>query len=121
MPPLSWKPIKSPKTPLFAETAADIFTYVLRDMTADQGGFYSAEDADSEGEEGKFYVWTSEEFRRVLGSEIARRWETILRLSPEGNFADEATRQKTGANILHLTAPLSKWAEKLNVPGRSTA
>ena len=103
------------KDQMFAETAAEIFTYVLRDMTSDHGGFYSAEDADSEGEEGKFYVWTSEEFRRVLGSESARRWETIFRLSPEGNFVDEATRQKTGANILHLTAPLSKWAVKLNV------
>jgi len=104
------------KDQMFAETAAEIFTYVLRDMTADQGGFYSAEDADSEGEEGKFYVWTSEEFRAVLGSDNARQWETIFRLSPEGNFVDEATRQKTGANILHLTAPLRKWAEKLNVP-----
>jgi len=103
------------KDPLLAETAADIFTYVLRDMTDGRGGFYSAEDADSEGEEGRFYVWTSEEFRKVLGSERASRWETILRLSPEGNFTDEATRQKTGANILHLTVPLSNWAAKLNV------
>ena len=104
------------KEPLFAETATDIFTYVLRDMTASGGGFYSAEDADSEGEEGKFYVWTTAEFRRVLGDEAARRWETILRLSPEGNFAEEASRRKTGANIPHLTAVLSKWAQKLNVP-----
>ncbi|CAB1084308.1 Uncharacterized protein YyaL [Olavius algarvensis Delta 1 endosymbiont] len=104
------------KESLLAETAADIFTYVLRDMTATEGGFYSAEDADSEGEEGKFYVWTSEEFRRVLDADTARRWETILRLSPEGNFTDEATRRKTGANILHLTATLDKWSQKLNVP-----
>jgi uncharacterized protein YyaL (SSP411 family) len=104
------------KDPLFAATAEDIFTYVLRDMTAEEGAFYSAEDADSEGEEGKFYVWTTEEFRHILGDESANRWETILRLSPEGNFTDEATRQKTGANILHLTAPLEKWAQKLNLP-----
>ena len=104
------------KESLFAETAADIFTYVLRDMSSADGGFYSAEDADSEGEEGKFYVWTTEEFRGVVGDEFARRWETILRLSPEGNFTDEASRQKTGANILHLTATLDKWAEKLDVP-----
>ncbi len=101
---------------LFAETAADIFSYVLRDMTAAEGGFYSAEDADSEGEEGKFYVWTNSEFRQILGDEVAGRWEAILRLSPEGNFTDEATRRKTGANILHLTAPLTKWAEKLGTP-----
>jgi hypothetical protein len=103
------------KDPLFAATADDIFTYVLRDMTSKEGAFYSAEDADSEGEEGKFYVWTTEEFRRVLGDETAKRWETILRLSPEGNFTDEATRQKTGANILHLTVPLKKWTEKFNL------
>ena len=101
---------------LLAETAEDIFTYVLRDMTSSEGGFYSAEDADSEGEEGKFYVWSTEEFQSVLDRESARRWETILRLSPEGNFTDEASRQKTGANILHLTAPLSKWSEKLGMP-----
>lgn len=104
------------KEPLLARTAADIFTYVLRDMTSTEGGFYSAEDADSEGEEGKFYIWTTEEFRRGLGDEVARRWETILRLSPEGNYIDEAARQKTGTNILHLTATMDKWAEKLNVP-----
>jgi uncharacterized protein YyaL (SSP411 family) len=103
------------KDPLFAATADDIFSYVLRDMTAEEGAFYSAEDADSEGEEGKFYVWTTEEFSRVLGDEIAKKWETILRLSTEGNFTDEATRQKTGANILHLTAPMEKWAAKLNL------
>ncbi|MGD8649209.1 MAG: thioredoxin domain-containing protein [Desulfobacterales bacterium] len=104
------------KDPLFAATAEDIFTYVLRDMTAEEGAFYSAEDADSEGEEGKFYVWTIEEFRQILGNETANRWETMLRLSPEGNFTDEASRQKTGANILHLTAPLKKWAEKFDLP-----
>ena len=104
------------REPLFAETATDIFSYVLRDMTSGEGGFYSAEDADSEGEEGKFYVWTTEEFQRVLDEESARRWKTILRLSPEGNFADEATRQKTGTNILHLTTTLDKWSHKLDVP-----
>ena len=104
------------RAPLFAETAADILSYVLRDMTDSEGGFYSAEDADSEGEEGKFYVWTTSEFRRLLGDETARRWEPILRLSPEGNFSDEATHQQTGANILHLTATLEKWSRKLNVP-----
>ncbi len=104
------------KNPLYAATAQDIFTYVLRDMTATEGAFYSAEDADSEGEEGKFYVWTTTEFRRILADENAQRWETILRLSPEGNFIDEASRKKTGANILHLTASLAKWAQKLGLP-----
>ena len=104
------------KDPLFSETAEEIFTYVLRDMTSPEGAFYSAEDADSEGEEGKFYVWTTEEFHTVLKDMDSQRWETILRLSPEGNFMDEATRQKTGANIIHLTAPLKKWAQKTGEP-----
>ncbi|MGD9302448.1 MAG: thioredoxin domain-containing protein [Desulfobacterales bacterium] len=104
------------RNPLFAETAEDIFTYVLRDMTSPQGAFYSAEDADSEGEEGKFYVWTTEEFHNVLKDMDSQRWETILRLSPEGNFMDEATRQKTGANIIHLTAPFKNWSRKTGVP-----
>jgi uncharacterized protein YyaL (SSP411 family) len=104
------------RDPLFARTADEIFTYVLRDMTSPEGAFYSAEDADSEGEEGKFYVWTTEEFRHALPDADSQQWEAILRLSPEGNFADEATRQKTGANIIHLTAPLKKWAQKTGRP-----
>ena len=104
------------REPLFAETAEDVFAYVLRDMTAPEGAFYSAEDADSEGEEGKFYVWTTEEFQRVLEAEDSERWESVLRLSPEGNFTDEATRKKSGANIVHLTASIKKWAQKAGVP-----
>jgi len=50
----------------YEKTAREIFTYVLRDMTDEKGGFYCAEDADSEGVEGKFYLWTKEEIRRIL-------------------------------------------------------
>jgi len=104
------------REPLFAQTAEEIFTYTLRDMTSPHGGFYSAEDADSEGKEGKFYVWTTGQFRRIAGPDAARRWETIFRLTPEGNFAEEATGRKTGANILHLTASFTQWAEKQGIP-----
>ena len=100
------------RNPLFARTADEIFTYVLRDMTSPEGAFYSAEDADSEGEEGKFYVWTLEEFREKIEDSRFDMWERILRLSPEGNFKDESTGQKNGTNILHLTVALNKWAER---------
>jgi hypothetical protein len=98
--------------PLLAETARDVFTYVLRDMTAAEGGFFSAEDADSEGVEGKFTVWGLDEFRQVLGAEEAGFWEPVFNLRPEGNFHDEATGRPTGANILHLTRPLGRWARE---------
>ena len=103
------------KNPLFSRTADEIFTYVLRDMTSSEGAFYSAEDADSEGEEGKFYVWTVDEFHEQIDDGRADMWEKILRLSPEGNFKDEATGQNTGTNILHLTIPLNRWADRYGV------
>ena len=103
------------KDEFYARTANEIFTYVLRDMTSAEGAFFSAEDADSEGEEGKFYVWTVDEFRSVLGEEHAAVWEKILNLQPDGNFSDEASGQKTGANILHLDRPLQQWSQELNL------
>jgi uncharacterized protein YyaL (SSP411 family) len=99
----------------YALTAQEIFTYVLRDMTSAEGAFYSAEDADSEGEEGKYYVWHLDEFRQVLNAEQAAKWEKIFNLQPDGNFADEATRQKTGANILHLDRHLAQSAAEFNL------
>jgi hypothetical protein len=99
----------------FARTAEEIFAYVLRDMTAESGGFYAAEDADSEGEEGKFYVWTAAEFASVLGPEDAATWGKILSIDEAGNFAEEATGQRSGANIPHLQQPLASWAETLDV------
>ena len=102
------------KTPFFADTVRDIFTYVLRDMTAGSGAFFAAEDADSEGEEGKFYVWSLEEFQRLL-SEEAAPFERLLNLSAEGNFFDEATQRKTGMNILHLDQSLDGWSKETGV------
>ena len=100
----------------YAATAENIFDYVLRDMTDGNGGFYSAEDADSEGEEGRFYVWTAAEIKEVLGPAKAGRWMKIFNIVPEGNYTDEATGKKTGANILHLDRDLDQWADSLNTP-----
>ncbi|WP_373499840.1 thioredoxin domain-containing protein [Desulfococcus sp.] len=97
----------------FARTAHEIFTYVLRDMTAGSGGFFTAEDADSEGEDGKFYVWTTDELDEVLGPDEAGVWREVLSFAAEGNFSEEAGGRRTGANIPHLTRPLASWAETL--------
>lgn len=70
----------------YADIARQIFTYVQRDMTSPEGGFYSAEDADSEGEEGKFYVWTPQEIKQVLGDEVGERFCTLYHITVQGNF-----------------------------------
>jgi uncharacterized protein len=94
----------------YSRIAEEIFTYVLRDMTDANGGFYSAEDADSEGHEGKFYIWTSEEVRAVLGDEDGRLFTALYNFSAEGNFEDEATRERTGENIPHLRLSMDDFA-----------
>jgi uncharacterized protein YyaL (SSP411 family) len=86
----------------FARTAREVFTYALRDLTSPEGGFYSAQGADSEGEEGKFYLWREEEIREALGEEEAERAIKAFRIEPEGNFIDMLTGKKTGGNILHM-------------------
>lgn len=74
------------RKPEYAEVAASIFTYVLRDMTDPEGGFYSAEDADSEGHEGKFYVWDPDEVSDVLGSDDGELFCELYNITSEGNF-----------------------------------
>jgi len=99
----------------FAETARQIFTYVLGDMTDEEGGFYSAEDADSEGEEGRFYLWTWDELHRVLTPEEAAWAVKVFGVMKEGNFLDEATHRRNGANILHWPQAPERVAEDLNM------
>jgi uncharacterized protein YyaL (SSP411 family) len=99
----------------YAKTAREILTYVLRDMRAPEGGFYSAEDADSEGKEGKFYLWTQEEVRQAFGNEDANFVAQVFNIEKDGNFTEEATGKKSGTNILHLRKPLEEIASDLNL------
>ena len=85
----------------YANTAKEIMTYVLRDMTSPEGAFYSAEDADSEGEEGKFYVWSKPEIEEILGADKTDKFSNLYNVNVDGNFLDETTKTKTGKNILH--------------------
>jgi uncharacterized protein YyaL (SSP411 family) len=101
---------------IYGTTANQIFTYALRDMTAPEGGFYSAEDADSEGVEGKFYLWEEGEVRRILGDEDADLFIQVYNIEKEGNFAEEATGRKNGANIPHLQKLIPEIAKDLNMP-----
>jgi len=87
---------------IYSETAGEIFTYVLRDLKAPGGGFFCAEDADSEGEEGKFYQWTEAEIRGGLDAAEAALTIETFGVEEDGNFLDEAARVRTGRNVLFL-------------------
>jgi hypothetical protein len=86
----------------YRKTGEEIIAYVLRDLASPDGGFYSAEDADSDGEEGKFYVWDVEELEKILTDEEFEQVIKHYNVRPEGNYLEEATQQKTGKNILHM-------------------
>ncbi len=96
----------------YEHTARAVFEYVRRDLQDPGGAFHSAEDADSEGVEGKYYVWTPAEIEAVIGADDAALIGEIYRAKPDGNFRDEATHEPSGVNILHLEIPLAEHAQK---------
>jgi uncharacterized protein YyaL (SSP411 family) len=101
--------------PLLRSTAEEIVEYVLRDMTSPEGAFFSAEDADSEGVEGKFYLWTLPELREVLGDEDGEMAAAVFNARTDGNFRDEATGKSQGTNILHLTRSMEELSASLEM------
>jgi len=89
----------------FAQVAREIFTYVLRDMTDPEGGFYSAEDADSEGKEGLFYVWTPQEVKECIGEESGDLFCRFYSVTEAGNFEE-------GKSIPYVRMSLETFAAK---------
>jgi uncharacterized protein YyaL (SSP411 family) len=85
----------------FRKTAEEIITYAIRDLTSMDGPFYSAEDADSAGGEGAFYLWTAHEMEKILGKDDALQALRIFNVTPSGNYHD--TRTDMGQNILYRT------------------
>lgn len=92
------------KKPLYRQICEDIIQYILRDMSHADGGFYSAEDADSEGHEGWFYTWTLEEVQKILGVRESALFCEFYDITSEGNFE--------GRNILNTPLRLEEFAEK---------
>ena len=89
-----------------AATARDILDYVLHDMTHPGGGFFSAEDADSEGQEGKFYCWTHGELSKLLSPEEFIVTAQHFGITKEGNFVDHShPNPLPGLNVLSLVNP----------------
>ncbi len=103
------------KNDFYKTTAEEILDYVLRDMTHPEGGFYSAEDADSEGEEGKFYLWDADELRNVLNQDELDLAIKTFNTAEDGNWIDESKGMMTGTNILHLKKSNKELAEDLDL------
>jgi uncharacterized protein YyaL (SSP411 family) len=91
----------------YARVAAETLDYVLRDMSDAAGGFHSATDADSEGEEGRYFVWDLAEVQEVLGGEDAGLFADYYDVTAQGNFE--------GHNILHVAVPLEEFAASLSL------
>src|SRR5581483_5534805 len=80
--------------PVFSAVVRDILDYVLRDMTSPENGFFSAEDADSEGHEGKFYCWTREELEQLLSPDEFKVAVRYFGITDQGNFTDHSHRRR---------------------------
>ncbi|MEN3186898.1 MAG: thioredoxin domain-containing protein [Atribacterota bacterium] len=99
------------RKPEYQDVVREIFTYVFDSLTAPQGSFYAAEDADSPEGEGAFYLFTLKEVRDILGETLSPIFEQVFSLREEGNFP-----HSRGKNILHRRHSLSFWAEKFGYP-----
>ncbi len=99
-----------------ARTAAEgIVSWVEREMLSPEGGVYAALDADSEGVEGKCYLWTPEEVLAVLGEDRGRRFCRAYDISEDGNFVEEATRERPGSSVPRQLHTLEESAQALGV------
>ena len=106
----------------YATVVRDILDYVLRDMTHPDGGFYSAEDADSEGHEGKFYCWTQDELSKLLTVEEFNVAAKYFCITAEGNFVDHSHPQPlAGQNVLSVVNLIRGSGRASAQPSKSSA
>src|SRR3954471_20541097 len=96
------------RDPEYGRVARETLDYVIREMQEPGGAYYSATDADSEGVEGKFFVWTLDELIEILGPEPAEHFAAYYDVTPQGNWE--------GQNVLNTPRPLERVAEELGVP-----
>ena len=106
--------------PFYRQVATEVLDYVLREMTAPEGGFYSATDADSEGEEGKFFVWTPAEVRAVLGDEAAPLAMAWFDISEDGNW-EGRNIPRTPRSLAEVAARFGLAEEEARAPDRGGA
>lgn len=101
----AWKLTKNSN---YRKVCEETLQYILREMSHPDGGFYSAEDADSDETEGLYYTWTLSEVREILSEKEEKGFCTAYNVTSEGNFE--------GRNILHVTAPLEEIAQAQGIP-----
>jgi uncharacterized protein len=100
------------RNPYFAEVAADMFDYVMYDLQSPEGGFYSSRDADSNGLEGKFYIWTKDEILKTLGPEEGELFCKYYDVTESGNWFERLGHAPPGPkNILHISHPPEAFAK----------
>ncbi|MFN7144911.1 MAG: thioredoxin domain-containing protein, partial [Myxococcota bacterium] len=104
---------KITKDPFHARVVRETLGWILREMTSPEGGFRSSLDADSEGVEGKFYVWTPAEIRNVVGVMEGMKVSALLGVTDEGNFELEGhgVAQKTRASVLRMEVPRERFGD----------
>ena len=93
----------------YLQVGEEILCYVVREMKSPQGGFYSTLDADSEGEEGKFYVWTRNEIKAVVGKDKGTPFCAYYGVTPQGNFEGETS-------VLNIASTLEKVSQSYGMP-----
>jgi uncharacterized protein YyaL (SSP411 family) len=107
LPPAYLEALQATGNPFYREVVEETLGYVLREMTSPEGPFYSTQDADSEGVEGKFFVWSAGEIRQVLGPDLAKTFGSVYDVTPEGNWE--------GHTILNRARPYAQEAKMLGL------
>ncbi len=112
--PLYFSTYQKTGDPFYLKIGEEILAYALREMTDVAGGFYTTQDADSEGEEGQFFVWTPEEIKSLLGERNGALLCRYYGVTNAGNFG--GTTPAKGKNILHIQRPLHVAAQEIGMP-----
>jgi uncharacterized protein len=121
LPVLYFEAFQATQEPGYAEIGRNTLDYVLREMASPEGSFFSTQDADSEGEEGKFYVWSHPEVFAVLGNELGELFCRTYDISPEGNWDGKnipRLKQKLEVVAKELGQKLSELEDQLSVAKR---
>lgn len=100
----------------FQEAAVSCLEYVLRELQVPEGGFFAAQDAESGGEEGAYYLWTRSAIENLLGREESARFFSVYHVTTSGNYQDPVTGRRTGKNILRVSASFEEAARDLGIP-----